>query len=99
MRVTEYITKQEVLDILRDEQGQALLNKKEDTVAVLTKAMKRVCRLYAVRPERTALWKVIGQNKEYIYCGGCGFKTLAYKRTKYCPNCGKSMMNGVANDA
>lgn len=93
--MVEYVTKQEVFDILNDIQMEATREEKDDAVHAATEAMKRVKALYAVRSNVFSSWKIIGTNRDVIYCGNCAFKTLAYKNSAYCPNCGRTMMNGV----
>ena len=93
--MVEYTTKEEVIQVLTGFQHEALIEKKTDTAFVIGEAIKQIRSLYSIRPPQPARWRTIGDRREAIYCGGCGFKTLGYKRTKYCPNCGRPMLNGV----
>lgn len=94
--MVEYVTREEVVELLRDVQNEVTRNGVQDATAALSIAIVRAKKMYAVRPNITATWKTMGASHEFIFCGGCGFKTLAYKRTPYCPKCGRSMTNGVA---
>ena len=90
--MTEYVTREEVLDILDGAQRTAEIT--SDYHGALQDAVQRVQKLYAYRPDRTSIWKPTASNSNAIYCEKCEFTTLAYKATKYCPSCGRHMENG-----
>lgn len=93
--MVEYVTKEEVYDILNEVSMTAMIDGKQDAVDAAQDAIKKVKKLYAVRSNVTSCWKTLGMNREAIFCGNCGFKTMAYKNSLYCPNCGRTMLNGV----
>lgn len=94
----EYLTKEDVIDVLTGLKQERIIAKDDAGMGAMAVAIERINRLYTVRPILTGSWKVIGERRDFIYCGRCGFKTLAYKRTAYCPNCGRKMLNGRAVD-
>ena len=94
----EYLTKEEVNSVLTGLKHERLLANDDVGAGAIAVAIERVNKLYTVRPVLTGTWKTIGDRKEFIYCGRCGFKTLSYKRTAYCPNCGRRMLNGRVKD-
>ena len=96
--MVEYVTKGEVIDLLTDEFKEVAREGNKEESAVLKRVIRRVNMMDSMRPPLPARWKTMGSRKETIFCGGCGFQTLAYKRSKYCPNCGRPMLNGVPND-
>lgn len=93
--MVEYVTKEEVYGILKDIQMETTRQGNEEASSAVQEAMNRVKHLYAVRNQNLANWKTVGGNREVIYCGNCAYKTLAYKNTMFCPNCGRAMLNGV----
>ena len=94
----EYLTKEEVIGVLTGLRQERVIARDDAGVVAVEKAIEQVNRLYTVRPVLTGTWKVIGERKDFIYCGRCGFKTLSYKRTAFCPNCGRRMLNGRVVD-
>ena len=92
--MVEYLTKEEVMDVLDGLQHEQNISGDASSVGTLLVAKERINKLYTVRPVMTSSWKVIGNKKEVVYCGRCGYKTFAYKRTQYCPECGRKMLNG-----
>ena len=95
----EYLTKEEVIGVLTGLKQERIIAHDEAGMGAMAVAIERVNKLYTVRPILTGSWKTIGERKEFIYCGRCGFKTLSYKRTAFCPNCGRRMLNGrTVND-
>ena len=94
----EYLTKEEVIETLTSIRQELLVEHDEHGMTVIDKAVQKVNKLYTVRPVLTGTWKVLGDRREFIYCGRCGFKTLSYKRTAFCPNCGRRMLNGRVID-
>ena len=94
--MVEYITKTEVIEALQDECKRCVRQKDDGFAEVLRKVIRRVNGMESLRPPLPTTWKTLGTRKDAIYCGGCGFQTLAYKRTKFCPNCGRPMLNGVS---
>ena len=97
--MVEYFTKDEVMEVLRGMERECIFNQLMDGKAIVSEIRKRINVLYTIRPVMTSTWKTLGNRKDVVYCGGCGFKTLAYKMSPYCPQCGKKMVNGRrAND-
>lgn len=94
----EYLTKEEVMGVLAGLRQEWVVAKSKDGVTAVDKAVEQINKLYTVRPILTGTWKVLGDRREFIYCGRCGFKTLSYKRTAFCPNCGRRMLNGRVVD-
>lgn len=94
----EYLTKEEVMGILKGMKHELLMAQDDNGAKAVDTAIERINKLYSVRPILTATWKVIGERKDFIFCSRCGFKTLVYKRTAYCPNCGRKMLNGRTLD-
>lgn len=94
----EYFSKEEVMDVVRGVERDCMLFPENDTKAVIAQLRKQLNRLYTIRPVMTSTWKTLGNRKDVVFCGGCGFKTMAYKMTPYCPNCGKKMVNGRKAD-
>lgn len=90
--MTDYLVKEDVLGLLKDAQLKELRSGHEDVVDILEGVMKRVRQMYGVRPVMTGRWKTLGGN--VVFCGGCGVKSQ--RMTRYCPNCGKQMINGVS---
>ena len=96
--MVEYLTKEEVMDLLEGVKHEQVISGNDNGVGVINVVQDRINKLYTVRPVMTASWKTIGYKRDVIYCGRCGFKTLAYKKTKYCPECGRSMLNGRSSN-
>lgn len=92
--MVEYVTKEEVISILRDTQMEAVRAGEEKTVDTVNGIMKQVKRLYAVRDNLPASWMKM-RDSGTIYCGSCGYQTMVYRNTAFCPNCGRRMGNGV----
>lgn len=91
----QYIAKEEVMEYLEGKQKEMILQGKEGTT--ITEIINHINGFYTYRPTLQAQW--IRKNRgDFIYCSRCGFKTLVYKNSKYCPNCGKMMANGKAYD-
>ena len=89
----EYLAKPEVMDYLKGYRSELILQGKEgDTV---TQIIKHLDGLYTYRPTIQAQWI---RKRDTITCSRCGFKTLVYKNSKYCPNCGRMMVNGKCYD-
>ena len=89
----EYLTKSEVMQYLEGYRKNLILQGKEgDTV---TDIMRHLDTMYTYRPMLQSTWVRKG---EVISCSRCGFKTLVYKNSLYCPNCGRQMVNGKRND-
>ena len=87
----EYLTKAEVMEYLIGYRTELTLQGKDgDTVTTI---INRLNRMYTYRPTLQAQWVRKGKN-DIIICSRCGYKTLIYKNSLYCPNCGKSMVNG-----
>lgn len=94
--MVEYITKAEAIDALQDECKRCVREGEKDFADILRRTVKRINLMESMRPPLPTHWKTLGSRKDTIFCGGCGFQTLAYKRSKYCPNCGRPMLNGVS---
>ena len=92
--MVEYLTKEEVMTLLDGLKHELAIWGSEGGINAIKVAQERINKLYTVRPIMTSTWKTIGYKKDVIYCGRCGFKTLAYKKTAYCPECGRKMLNG-----
>ena len=90
----EYIAKQEIMEYLEGKQKELILQGKDGTT--ITEIKKKLNTMYTYRPTLQAQW--IKKRGDFIICSRCGFKTLLYKNSKYCPNCGKMMANGKAYD-
>ena len=87
----EYLNKAEVIDYLQGVRKDLVLNGKDGEV--ITDILNYLNSLYTYRPTLQAQW-IRKNGKDFISCSRCGFKTLAYKNTKYCPECGRNMVNG-----
>ena len=87
----EYLSKSEVLDYLSDLRKEMVIQGKEG--GTVTEIINHLNGLYTFRPLLQATWI---KKRDFISCSRCGFKTLIYKNTKYCPNCGRNMANGKA---
>ena len=94
----EYLTKEEIMNVLNGLKHEKLIMQDSNGATAISEAIDRINKLYSIRPVLTATWKVMGERKDFIFCSRCGFKTLVYKRTAYCPNCGRKMLNGRATD-
>ena len=92
--MVEYVTKEEVYDLLKEIQMQALLKGNQAASEVVGDAIRRVRRMYAVRTNVISNWKR-EPNRETISCANCGYTTVVYRNSPFCPNCGRSMVNGV----
>ena len=91
----EYITKSEIMSYLEQYRKTMLLENKDakDISAII----REIDGMYTYRPVLTAKW-IKRARTDFITCSCCGFQTLVYKNSKYCPNCGKLMTNGKAFD-
>ena len=94
----EYLSKEEIVGVLNGLKHERLIAQDNTGAETVDIALDRINKLYSVRPVLTATWKIMGERKDFIFCSRCGFKTLVYKRTAYCPNCGRKMLNGRAID-
>lgn len=87
----EYLSKSEVIEYLRGKQKEKLLQGEKGTT--IDEIIRYLNTMYSYRPSLQAQWL---KKRETIECSRCGFRTLPYKNTKYCPECGRSMANGKA---
>ena len=90
----EYLSKPEVMEYLEGYRKNIVL--RGDSCDDITEIIHYINGLYTHRPTLQAQWI---RKKDSIVCSRCGFLTLIYKNTKYCPNCGKMMVNGKAYDS
>ena len=91
----EYLSKPEVMDYLTGYRKQLILLGKDGNT--ITEIINHLNGMYSFRPTLQSQWIRKGK-ADFITCSRCGFKTLAYKNSKYCPNCGRSMVNGKSED-
>ena len=89
----EYLEKSEIVQYLKGKEKQNLMEGKD--VKEIREIQAYISTLYSYRPTLQSQWIRRG---ETITCSRCGFKTLVYKNTKYCPECGRLMVNGRKND-
>ena len=87
----EYLNKSEVMTYLNGLRTELTIQGKDGTT--VTTIMHALNSMYSFRPLLQSHW-VRKSNKEIITCSTCGFQTLAYKNSKYCPDCGRQMING-----
>lgn len=88
----EYLNKSEVMEYLQGFRKEQIIQGKDGTS--ITTIINYLNGLYTYRPTLQAQW--VKKRNDMIICSRCGFKTLVYKNTKYCPNCGRLMLNGKA---
>ena len=89
----EYLSKPEVMEYLRGYKTELTLQGKDGNTVVTI--MKQLDSMYTYRPTLQAQWM---RKKDTISCSRCGFTTLIYKNSAYCPNCGRLMANGKRNN-
>ena len=89
----EYLTKSEVMEYLEGYRKELTLLGKDGNL--ITAIIHHLNGMYTYRPLLQSQWIRKG---EFITCGRCGFKTLVYKNTRYCPNCGRQMANGKTQE-
>ena len=87
----EYLSKPEVMEYLQTKRKEEILLGNDGKT--LTEVINHFNSLYSFRPTLQSKWMKRG---DYITCGRCDFKTLVYKNSRYCPNCGRLMSNGKA---
>ena len=87
----EYISKQEVMEYLQGVRKNLTIQGKDGSI--ITEIIKALNGFYTYRPTLQSQW-VRKNGKDFIFCSRCGFQTLVYKNTKYCPECGRNMVNG-----
>ena len=91
----EYLNKTEVMDYLKGYRQDLILKGKDGST--ITTIMKYLDGMYTYRPLLQSQWVRKGRG-ETISCSRCGFQTLIYKNSKYCPNCGRQMFNGKTQE-
>lgn len=91
----EYLSKPEVMEYLDGYRKELTLQ--GGNSEIVTKIINHLNTLYTFRPTLQAQWIKKGK-KDFISCSRCGFQTLVYKNSKYCPNCGRLMANGKCYD-
>ena len=89
--MAEYLSKKEVQELVNDYIHTELYNGHQESVDTLTKLMEKVSHMYSYRPTIMGRWNI---GTTTATCSNCGFNTLAYKNTVYCPECGRMMSNG-----
>ena len=89
----EYLTKPEVMEYLEGYRKELTLQGKDGNT--VTEIMHHINGMYTYRPLIQSSWV---RKRDFISCGRCGFRTLAYKNSKYCPNCGRQMTNGKTQE-
>ena len=89
----EYLAKQEVMEYLDGYRKELMLQGKDGNT--INTIMKTLNGMYTYRPTIQATWL---KKRDVLQCSRCGFKTLVYKNSKYCPECGRLMTNGSTND-
>ena len=85
----EYLSKPEVVKYLEGYRSALVLEGKDG--GIITAILKKIDTFYTYRPTLQAQWSRKGDT---ISCSRCGYKTLVYKNSQYCPNCGRLMANG-----
>ena len=90
----EYINKKELIEYLEGYRKELTLQGKDGHT--VTEIIKKVSSFYTYRPTLQAQW--VRKGRDIITCSRCGFKTLSYKNTKYCPDCGRNMANGKKSE-
>lgn len=90
----EYLDKSEIVEYLKGKEKEVTLEGKDTTV--IKEVLDYIGTLYSFRPTLQSQW--VMKNENVITCSRCGFRTLSYKNTKYCPECGRLMANGRSND-
>lgn len=86
----EYLSKSEIFDYLLGYRKELIIQGHDGET--ITNILHHLNGMYTYRPMLQSQWVKKGDT---ISCGRCGFRTLAYKNSKYCPNCGRNMTNGV----
>ena len=90
-----YVVQSEVVELLSGWQKEFIREHKDDAADAMASLLKEVERMNTYKPNVQARWKTDFKNKQVIFCSSCGLVRKAYQNTRFCPNCGKSMINGA----
>lgn len=90
-----YVAKSRVLALLGELKHTMELQNKLEGADAVDKGIEMIDRLPVTANANRGRWQ---DTRKVAICDKCGFITLPYKMTPFCPNCGCRMENGDAKN-